>query len=1314
MNGPQCGATAVGAFRRVVVAALLAAVMGSCTGPPTPFFVNGPGGVDNEAPTLTFLEPLADLTRGQGERFLIRWTDSDRDDSAIISFALVNTSTNQRITLVSGIQEDDDKGPDSFSAGTDVVPTGTYNLLGIIDDDVNEPVEVFAETTDTTTARVQVTVSEPGVVPPTIPPTIVVTAPTFNNSVSQDDTLNVAVQPTTLAPDAARPYDPDSDATLYILLDLDSIPSNDDPANPHTDTLGNLLKDDIIVLRTQPIAADSFDAINFDILIDLEQVPARPTGEPYFIRATIDDATNPRVHAYAAGTINVVGLASGRVDLADVGNVVSGARWYGFTPQASLGSSLTTVTDFDLDGISDFVMVAQFANPQGAGLVGEAYLVYGQDRVRFGGSLAANSVSAVIPGVIFEGAPVRSGLIVEPDARTDGITSVGYVPDLSGDGRPELLFGQAHVHGALESMDWDPGDEDVGGDPTGNTQELEVVFRTPVVTVQVDDGDPDTVNLSYDGCEDLVINSALPGTPNGSGDLMWVNRGAGDKQWTLIKYADILEDFPDTLASIDITTLQAELELRIFNTGGPGTVFQALTDFDEQTTFDTFAQNGGEPEANVDYLDEDGNGGGLGDINGDTAGIVTIDVSVMMQRLLDGELDEFDDEIRFLIAPDDGDEAANDTGARSSEYSLVTTDRPTLRITYTRINAQGSVGCYPDPYVNNLTNAPDEGPADLQDTYWYAGGYAIMVNSQNRDNDPRSTPQAARLTSTNVNLELVGQEPHVAFSATGEPGGTGNIDARCDNIGVDPIGTDPEVAERISGARFVAGGYDYVDHVDGFLGQGPREDLFGQHVSFLDDLTADGIPEIIISAPRSERYVADLEEALGFLSTQAASTIYEGSLVIMPGFNYSSTVFADKNDDGNHNSTIPALDNQITIGRCSTGSSRDFNTIADTFAVFAENIDDRLGDGKSAGDFNLDGLGDILCGAPMNDRSSLTDSGATYILYGRNVTGDYDLKLADDPNLRTPMLRIRGEKNGDRIGWKQATGLDVNGDRIDDIFFASPWTDFGGVIRTECAVDYDGDGVVSSADDLDPNVFESCRDSVGADVFTDDACKAYDYNNDTVIDDADEEIFNCLADGGTSCCTNHVDNGFVGVIFGGIFLDGDRVLSQLATTQLPGVIFHGSGALHHAGWDVSSAGDFNQDGFGDILITAPGEVQMDDAARERVGVVYLIFGGTHLYNQTFSLSLVGTEDLPGVVMLSPYVAGRPNEAAPLHVALLGDINNDGFDDIGIGNPKADFIDLTFPQGPDAPGGDASVGRRSNAGDVYIVYGNNFGSNRLNP
>ena len=233
-------------------------------------------------------------------------------------------------------------------------------------------------------------------------------------------------------------------------------------------------------------------------------------------------------------------------------------------------------------------------------------------------------------------------------------------------------------------------------------------------------------------------------------------------------------------------------------------------------------------------------------------------------------------------------------------------------------------------------------------------------------------------------------------------------------------------------------------------------------------------------------------------------------------------------------------------------------------------------------------------------------------------------------------------------------------------------------------------------------------------MFSDDPCKFFDYDNDRDVDEDDQEVFELLLAGDDNACENRVDNGFVAILFGGVFTDGDRDLSQIATDDLPGVIFYGNRAGDRAGMDVSSAGDFNQDGFGDILIAAPGETRTDSAGRDRLGVIYLIFGGTHLNNTVWDLHDVGSDELPGMIMLSPYVKGRPNEAAPTEVAFIGDINADGFGDIAVGNPAADFIDLSFPQGPDAPGTDAEVGRRRNAGDAYVIYGNNFGTNRALP
>jgi len=385
----------------------------------------------------------------------------------------------------------------------------------------------------------------------------------------------------------------------------------------------------------------------------------------------------------------------------------------------------------------------------------------------------------------------------------------------------------------------------------------------------------------------------------------------------------------------------------------------------------------------------------------------------------------------------------------------------------------------------------------------------------------------------------------------------------------------------------------------------------------------------------------------------------------------------------------------------------------DAFEIFAEDPDDFLGGGRYAGDFNLDGVPDILAGAPFNDSLAGDDTGAAYVIYGRVPTGDVNLSLADDPNTRPPMLRIRGREPRDMIGIRQELLGDIDGDRITDIVISSPTADFGGIGRAICVGDFDGDG--ETDDDLDTTLFDAC---MGQEVFFDNdcsvsGCKAFDYDNDREITDADRDVLACLIADGSGCCP--VDNGFVGIVFGGVTIDGDRDISQVGTSDLPGVRFIGTAAGDRAGADISSAGDFNQDGFDDLLIAVPGKKWTDDAGQCRLGVVYLIFGGPHLRRagqiNEFNLALVGTDELPGIVFFSRYVAGFPNEAPLDHVGFLGDINNDGFDDIAIAATRADFIDETLPQDPNDPGTDPSVGRRPNAGDVYVIYGNNFGSNR---
>ncbi|MCH9003443.1 MAG: hypothetical protein IIC02_12800, partial [Planctomycetes bacterium] len=399
MNGPTWGRTS--GIIGIVLCAGIGLVLGilSCTGAPQAFLVQGGGGVSgDDPPTLTITEPSQNITRGRGDNFVIRWIDSDRDSNAQIALILVGISGGTGdIVLVENIPENDSSGVDSFTVNTNTLPVGTYNIMGVIDDGINDPVTTFAETSGTGASQiVVVTIVETGQGPPTVPPIITVTQPAFDLSVSQDDILVVNAQPTAALPEAGvtAPFDPDSEITMFVLLDTDLNPNNDDPASPDPSQ--------IIVLaqRTIPIGTVATDP--FLIRIDLTEIPTRPGGEPYHVRVTVDDATNPRVHEYAVGTINVARLAAGIVDLRDVGRTISGAVWQGFNTGANLGSSFSRVGDFDADGVDDFVMVAQFGNPRNFGQIGEAYLVYGQNQLRFGGKLQVNTIGETISGAIFE------------------------------------------------------------------------------------------------------------------------------------------------------------------------------------------------------------------------------------------------------------------------------------------------------------------------------------------------------------------------------------------------------------------------------------------------------------------------------------------------------------------------------------------------------------------------------------------------------------------------------------------------------------------------------------------------------------------------------------------------------------------------------------------------------------------------------------------------------------------------------------------------------------------------------------------------
>lgn len=115
-----------------------------------------------------------------------------------------------------------------------------------------------------------------------------------------------------------------------------------------------------------------------------------------------------------------------------------------------------------------------------------------------------------------------------------------------------------------------------------------------------------------------------------------------------------------------------------------------------------------------------------------------------------------------------------------------------------------------------------------------------------------------------------------------------------------------------------------------------------------------------------------------------------------------------------------------------------------------------------------------------------------------------------------------------------------------------------------------------------------------------------------------------------------------------------------------GILFTGAPG-EALGWSVSSAGDVNADGFGDLVVGA----QHNSAAGTDAGRAYVYFGGA---GATFNTTIDGT-----------LTGAAAQDYFGVSVASAGDVNNDGYADVIVG---ATGNDIVAPQ----------------AGAAYVYFG----------
>ena len=310
---------------------------------------------------------------------------------------------------------------------------------------------------------------------------------------------------------------------------------------------------------------------------------------------------------------------------------------------------------------------------------------------------------------------------------------------------------------------------------------------------------------------------------------------------------------------------------------------------------------------------------------------------------------------------------------------------------------------------------------------------------------------------------------------------------------------------------------------------------------------------------------------------------------------------------------------------------------------------------SSAGDVNGDGFDDVVAGSVDSSASA----GYVHVMYGSSslLSGSV-VDSADD-------VLLDGENIGDKAGTTVSSAGDVNGDGFDDIVVNAPFNDSAASDAGIIYIVYGSGSMPSSVQLSNADVKltgESSGDQVGTSISS-----AGDVNGDGFDDVV------------VSSATHNSTAGATYIIYGGNAGSATGALPSSMSLSAADVKLNGETAADYSGRSVS-LGDYNNDGFSDILVGADSHASLGFA----FGSAYIIYGGN---------AGSATGALPSSMSLSAADVKINGEAIGNYAGIsvsTGDVNNDGFDDAIVG----------------AKGYDPTGWQR---GAAYIIYGGNAGS-----
>jgi len=338
--------------------------------------------------------------------------------------------------------------------------------------------------------------------------------------------------------------------------------------------------------------------------------------------------------------------------------------------------------------------------------------------------------------------------------------------------------------------------------------------------------------------------------------------------------------------------------------------------------------------------------------------------------------------------------------------------------------------------------------------------------------------------------------------------------------------------------------------------------------------------------------------------------------------------------------------------------------------IFGADMGDYLNDLPvlTDGDFNGDGLDDLLIGARFGDgpEDSRQDSGEAYVIFGRgNLPEAVDLAGGGADAV------IWGAAANDQLGFGGAV-LDFNADGVDDIALGAPFArraDNG--LESGTVYVFFGTGDFEAEMDLAEGAADVVLAGPHSAGYFGDSLASTDVNGDGA---ADLIVGATFARRPASLANPGAQAGAAYVIFGGEGI-GNR---DMAAGEYDAVIYGENDSPHpdELGDNVAG-GDINGDGIGDVIVTAEA-ADGPENARSVAAEVHVIFGSSG-FGGVYDL-VEGDQDV------SVWGAEQNDTLGFNHAT--GDVNGDGIDDLLMS----------------ARGGDGPQNTVPEAGEVHVVLG----------